>query len=240
MGGTPVVAVNLLVLAARRAAHRPGRRGAARRPGRAPRRRLPGGRRAQRRRPRAEVRHGGHRHRRPRTGCCATTPASPGLPLSLTKPLGIGVLNTRHKPTGEVFPEAVATMAELNARRRRAAALAAGVTLRHRRHRVRAAGPPLQAGPGERRHRGHRRRGRALPRRRARRAGRRLRQRGHPTQPRLGPRRTWTLGGTEPRTSALLLADAQTSGGLLVAGEIPGAPVIGELRPLDEHHIVVR
>ena len=27
----------------------------------------------------------------------------------------------------------------------------------------------------------------------------------------------------------LLLADAQTSGGLLVVGEIPGAPVIGEL-----------
>ena len=27
----------------------------------------------------------------------------------------------------------------------------------------------------------------------------------------------------------LLLADAQTSGGLLLAGEIPGAPVIGEL-----------
>jgi selenide, water dikinase len=29
----------------------------------------------------------------------------------------------------------------------------------------------------------------------------------------------------------LLLADAQTSGGLLVAGELPGAPVIGELVP---------
>ena len=29
----------------------------------------------------------------------------------------------------------------------------------------------------------------------------------------------------------LLLADAQTSGGLLLAGEIPGAPVIGELVP---------
>src|SRR5690242_11342837 len=29
-----------------------------------------------------------------------------GLPLSLTKPLGVGVLNTRHKATGEVFPEA--------------------------------------------------------------------------------------------------------------------------------------
>jgi selenide,water dikinase len=27
----------------------------------------------------------------------------------------------------------------------------------------------------------------------------------------------------------LLLADAQTSGGLLVAGELPGYPVIGEL-----------
>jgi selenide,water dikinase len=26
----------------------------------------------------------------------------------------------------------------------------------------------------------------------------------------------------------LLLADAQTSGGLLVVGEVPGAPVIGE------------
>jgi selenide,water dikinase len=29
----------------------------------------------------------------------------------------------------------------------------------------------------------------------------------------------------------LLLADAQTSGGLLVAGEVPGHPVIGELIP---------
>jgi selenide,water dikinase len=39
---------------------------------------------------------------------------------------------------------------------------------------------------------------------------------------------------------ALLLADAQTSGGLLIAGEIPGAPVIGELVPRGEHTIVVR
>ena len=29
----------------------------------------------------------------------------------------------------------------------------------------------------------------------------------------------------------LLLADAQTSGGLLVVGEMPGAPVIGETVP---------
>ena len=41
-------------------------------------------------------------------------------------------------------------------------------------------------------------------------------------------------------TEALLLADAQTSGGLLIAGEIPGAPVIGELVPRGAHTIVVR
>ncbi len=39
---------------------------------------------------------------------------------------------------------------------------------------------------------------------------------------------------------ALLLADAQTSGGLLVAGEIEGAPVIGELLPRGEHALIVR
>src|SRR3954454_1719866 len=44
-----------------------------------------------------------------------------GTPLTLTKPLGIGVLNSRHKTTGEVFPEAIATMTTLN----RDAALAA-------------------------------------------------------------------------------------------------------------------
>ena len=38
----------------------------------------------------------------------------------------------------------------------------------------------------------------------------------------------------------LLLADAQTSGGLLVAGELPGHPVIGELVPAREQLIEVR
>jgi selenide,water dikinase len=37
-------------------------------------------------------------------------------------------------------------------------------------------------------------------------------------------------GGVSP-DELLLLADAQTSGGLLVAGEVPGYPVIGELTP---------
>src|SRR5882757_3100516 len=38
-----------------------------------------------------------------------------GLPLSLTKPLGTGVLNSRHKATGERFPQAVEVMTTLNA-----------------------------------------------------------------------------------------------------------------------------
>ena len=38
----------------------------------------------------------------------------------------------------------------------------------------------------------------------------------------------------------VLLADAQTSGGLLLAGEVPGAPVIGELVPRGESVLVVR
>ena len=38
---------------------------------------------------------------------------------------------------------------------------------------------------------------------------------------------------------ALLLADAQTSGGLLVAGELPGYPVIGRLVPRREDGVTV-
>ncbi len=40
---------------------------------------------------------------------------------------------------------------------------------------------------------------------------------------------TVTAGAAVDGDELLLLADAQTSGGLLVAGEIPGAPVIGML-----------
>ena len=35
--------------------------------------------------------------------------------------------------------------------------------------------------------------------------------------------------GTVSEDERLLLADAQTSGGLLIAGEIPGFPIVGEL-----------
>jgi len=50
----------------------------------------------------------------------------PGTPLSLTKPLGIGVLNSRHKATGERFGQAIEAMTTLNAEAA-GAALAAGV-----------------------------------------------------------------------------------------------------------------
>jgi selenide,water dikinase len=38
----------------------------------------------------------------------------------------------------------------------------------------------------------------------------------------------------------LLLADAQTSGGLLVAGEVPGYPVVGELIAAGDAALIVR
>jgi selenide,water dikinase len=50
----------------------------------------------------------------------------PGLPLSLTKPIGSGVLNAWHKATGQVSPAAVEVMTTLNAEASRAA-LAAGI-----------------------------------------------------------------------------------------------------------------
>jgi selenide,water dikinase len=46
--------------------------------------------------------------------------------------------------------------------------------------------------------------------------------------------------GSVTEEQLLLLADAQTSGGLLVAGEIPGAPVIGRLIERSGPTVVVR
>ena len=161
----------------------------------------------------------------------------PGTPLSLTKPLGIGVLNCRHKATGERFPEAIEVMTTLNAAAARAA-LERGVEcatditgfglLGHLHKMARASGVTAVIDS------------KAVPyldgAREALAAG-------------------YVSGGTRRNLDwvaphvdlsavceeeALLLADAQTSGGLLIAGEIPGAPVIGELVPRTEHTIVVR
>ena len=49
----------------------------------------------------------------------------------------------------------------------------------------------------------------------------------------------WTDFGRVGEDDRLLLADAQTSGGLLVAGELPDATVVGELRPRGEHLLVL-
>ncbi|WP_459984166.1 selenide, water dikinase SelD [Nocardioides sp. AN3] len=159
-----------------------------------------------------------------------------GVPLTLTKPLGLGVLNNRHKATGEVFPEAIETMTALNREASRAA-LAAGAVcatdvtgfglLGHLFKMARASGVSAVVDAA------------AVPYLEAARASYAA---GFVPG---GSRRN--LDWVRPHTSAsvsedelVLLADAQTSGGLLVAGEVPGYPVIGELVPRGEAVLVVR
>jgi selenide,water dikinase len=161
----------------------------------------------------------------------------PGVPLSLTKPLGVGVLNTRHKATGEVFPQAVAVMTTLNAEASRAALerghrCATDVTgfglLGHLYKMARASGVTAVVDAA------------AVP---------------YLDGARDAVRAGYVSGGTRrnlawvtpqadfggmPEEDLLLLADAQTSGGLLVAGEVPGAPVVGELVPRAATALVVR
>ena len=160
-----------------------------------------------------------------------------GTPLSLTKPLGIGVLNSRHKATGEVFPEVIAVMTTLNADAAKAA-LEAGVEcatdvtgfglLGHLHKLARASGVTAVIDSTAVTYID---------------GAREALKAGHISG---GTRRNldWVAPHVDlsavDENEALLLADAQTSGGLLIAGEIPGAPVIGELVPRGEHTIVVR
>jgi selenide, water dikinase len=148
-----------------------------------------------------------------------------GLPLSLTKPLGVGVLNNRHKATGEVFPEAVASMVRLN-RDAAEAAVAGGARaatdvtgfglLGHLYKLARASGVSAVVDAA------------AVPYLDGAREALRDGYVSGGTRRNLDwvrPHLAATLGEDE----LLLLADAQTSGGLLVVGEVPGAPVVGEL-----------
>ncbi len=159
-----------------------------------------------------------------------------GVPISLTKPLGIGVLNSRHKATGEVFAQAIEAMTTLN-RVAADAALRAGITcatdvtgfglLGHLFKLARASGVTAVVDAA------------AVPYLDGARAA--LRD-GYVSG---GTRRNldWVrphLDSTVTEEELLLLADAQTSGGLLVAGEVPGAPVIGELRTPGDAVLVVR
>ncbi len=154
--------------------------------------------------------------------------ATPGLPISLTKPLGLGVLNNKHKATGQVFAEAVAVMTTLN---RDAARVAVETGLRaatdvtgfgllgHLHKMARASGVTAVIDVNKVRYVD---------------GAREAAAEGYVSG---GTRRN--LDWVRPHLEAaaydeneqLLLADAQTSGGLLVAGEIPGSPVIGELLP---------
>jgi selenide,water dikinase len=151
--------------------------------------------------------------------------ARPGTPLTLTKPLGVGVLNNRHKATGEWFDEAVAVMTTLN-HEASAACLAAGVhaatdvtgfgLLGHLLKMMRASGTSAVVDAA------------AVPYLDGARES--LADGFVPG----GSRRNldWVRGHLDAAVSddeLVLLADAQTSGGLLVAGELPGHPVIGEI-----------
>jgi selenide, water dikinase len=162
--------------------------------------------------------------------------ARAGLPLSLTKPLGLGVLNNKHKATGEVFASAIDVMTTLNRDASRAAVdsglyAATDVTgfglLGHLHKMARASGVtavidaacvPYVDG------------------------ARTAATEGYISG---GTRRNldWVMPHLDPasydETELLLLADAQTSGGLLVAGEIPGAAVIGELQPARDDGVTI-
>jgi len=152
----------------------------------------------------------------------------PGLPLTLTKPLGIGVLNSRHKATGEVFGQAVAAMTTLN-RAAAEAALGTGVScatdvtgfglLGHLHKLARASGVTARIETA------------AVPYLDGAREALAAGYVSGGTRRNLDWVRPHTDGDGVPDDELLLLADAQTSGGLLVAGELPGHPVIGELLP---------
>jgi selenide,water dikinase len=160
---------------------------------------------------------------------------TPGVPLTLTKPLGLGVLNNRHKTTGEVFPDAVEVMTTLNGDASRAA-LAAGAAcatdvtgfglLGHLYKLCRASGVSAVLDSA------------SVPYLEPTRASYAA---GYVPG---GSRRNldWVrphVEATVDEDELVLLADAQTSGGLLIAGEVPGHPVIGELVPPRAPAVVV-
>ena len=152
--------------------------------------------------------------------------ATRGLPISLTKPLGLGVLNNKHKATGEVFPDAIAVMTTLNRdaahaavdRGIRAATDITGFGLLGHLHKMaRASGVTAVIDVDKIRYVD---------------GARDAAAQGYVsggTWRNLDWVRPHLDAASYDETELLLLADAQTSGGLLVAGEVPGAPVIGEL-----------
>ena len=155
--------------------------------------------------------------------------AAAGDLLTLTKPLGVGVLNNRHKATGEVFAQAIASMTSLNDAAS-AAALACGIRaatdvtgfglLGHLHKMARASGVTAVVDAA------------AVPYLDGARAG--LAAGFVPGGSRRNldwVRPSLVVGADVDADELILLADAQTSGGLLLAGEVTGYPVIGEFVP---------
>jgi selenide,water dikinase len=162
--------------------------------------------------------------------------ALPGNALTLSKPLGLGILNNRHKATGQRFEQAVDAMTTLNRDASRAA-VAAGIEaatdvtgfglLGHLYKMARASGVTAIVDAA------------AVPYLDDARQS--LAEGFVPG----GSRRNldWVRPHLDAQVSEdelVLLADAQTSGGLLVAGELPGHPVIGEVVAQGEFPLVVR
>ncbi|MFG1922838.1 selenide, water dikinase SelD [Cryptosporangium sp. NPDC048952] len=155
---------------------------------------------------------------------------TPGVALTLTKPLGIGVLNSRHKQTGDVFPQAIDAMTTLNDKAS-VAALEAGALaatdvtgfglLGHLHKLARASGVTAEIEAA------------AVPYLDGAREALRDGFVSGGTRRNLDWVRPHLDAGAVSEDEALLLADAQTSGGLLVAGEIPGYPVVGRLVPAE-------
>lgn len=151
--------------------------------------------------------------------------ATAGQPITLTKPIGVGILNNKHKATGEVSQAAVDSMTTLNdkasaAALRAEARAATDVTgfglLGHLYKMCRASGVGAVIDAAK------------VP---AVEGAKQALADGFVPG---GSRRN--LDWVRPHLDAdgidedtlIFLADAQTSGGLLVVGEVPGYPVIGE------------
>ena len=151
--------------------------------------------------------------------------ATAGQPITLTKPIGVGILNNKHKAAGEVSQAAVDSMTTLNdkasaAALRAEARAATDVTgfglLGHLYKMCRASGVGAVIDTAK------------VP---AVEGAKQALADGFVPG---GSRRN--LDWVRPHLKAdgvdedtlVFLADAQTSGGLLVIGEVPGYPVIGE------------
>ncbi|OFS23534.1 selenide, water dikinase SelD [Corynebacterium sp. HMSC04H06] len=161
--------------------------------------------------------------------------AEAGLPITLTKPIGVGILNNKHKATGEAIPSAVESMTTLN-REAAQAATQAGIKaatditgfglLGHLYKMCRASGIAAEIDLS------------AVP---AIDGAREALADGFIPG---GSRRNldWVRphldGGEASEEDLIFLADAQTSGGLLLIGEVPGYPVIGRTVPANGETLI--